>query len=915
MKNHLSVLSLAILSCLQVAHASPNYPEGFEDFFAETQKSIQVVIAGERDGVEVDAFVSYDIFRIESGSADYHTIEHFLMQAGLTDAGVKQILSSLSIGVTTDEGCSERLERCVLQTTDGHTKYVFDFDGSVLKIFVPANLLSRDDSERQYQSPINQHNALVNYGSVYAFTDLDGHDQITVNDKAVIGLPLGHVYIDSQYHSQNSELDIYSALYDAEYQSTRLQVGYDRYNPAFNSTDYLTGSASYDGEVLRIGSSSNLVKGSNNAQQRIYFYAPQNGQLEVYRDDRLVLNKAVSEGKQFVSYADLPKGAYQATLLLKVAGEVIVRETRQVVNNNQFSLNVYDFDYLVSAGKLENANNDTTDNKRRNYDGKYASVLGNVRATENLMIGGGVTSDVDDQYYQLGGTFLYGNQGRVEYVGGQFSSHDRFQSIRLAHAPFFVDYQELSLSKERDEYRLSQQLYGDNSFQTLGVGIDGNILGGSGYLRYNWNQSDAFDDGYDNVANKTISGGWSHDLPKGRVNLNAEYNYDGFGDYDFRTTATYRLPISELFSTQSSVQVDNDGFSSNTNYLNMNARGDNWNSNTSLGAKIDRDNQMHADLSSSASMHTSKFNANSYVYLNDEGTTNFSGTISGTQILSSSGLDFTNEKSHSFLKVNTNNQSGDSQPIKLMVKKEGKYNKTHELTDSSTIVKLDDFSDLRISLDAGISNVHIDGGKHLDTFALPGTLYTLEPNITALLSRVVILDDIHNNPIEQLACLGDGCVSVEPLTTDGVFRVNYKSGAPYQLVSRKGLCVVNAPTHEVQDYTTGYCLPGIENEEKNKWGASSVLLERIDRSDLMVYLGRFRIGKEANKVKARLNEHHITYKSIDVGGDSFIYVEDKQEFSQLQKELLKELDAYVLRRNTELDLFTFKTELGNKDEV
>lgn len=898
------------LCVTQDVFAQSYYPEEFADFFTEMKKDVQIIIAGERDGIEINGYASYDSFRVGLDTDAYTNMEKFLQRIDVNDTYQKQILDDLLLGVISDTDCKGELNSCVLSTTDGKARYIFDFDKSNFKIFLPVNAMNKQSDELSYQSPVNHNKALINHASLYAYSDLDGNEQFSLNDKATLGLPVGYFYLDSQYQSNNEELDIYSAFYDAEYNGNRLQFGYDKYNTEINSADYLSGSASYSGYVMRFGTSKNLINGAHSSQQKIYFYLPQNGQVEVYRNDRIILSKSFSEGKQFISYDDLPKGSYQATILIKVAGEILSRETRQVVNNSDFSLETGDFDYLFSLGSLDDDSQFASE-----YVGNYASITLNYRLFENLMLGGGGTSDFNSQYAQIGATYLYGSRGRIEYVGGQFSSDDQFNSLRMAYAPFFLDYQDLTLNKDRSDYRLAQSLYGENSSQSLGVGVDGKFLGGHGYLRYNLTEFDFSNETSDTVnqiRSKSVSGGWSYKLSKGSLNLSADYTNNDLGN-ELRTTMTYRLPLSDLLSVQSSVQTDSEGFDNNKNYLHFNSRGESWNSTTSLGVNYTRDNEIHTDLSSSLYGATNNMNMNGYVYLNDQGVSNFSGTVSSSQIISSGGVDFTKEVSPSFLKVDVKNNSTQNEPIQLVVKKDGKYNRTHDIRESE-IVKLNKFSDIRVSLDSGVSNVQVEGNKYLDTFSLPGTLYTLESSIVELASRIVILDDMDSNPIEFLSCLGDGCASVEPLTSDGVFRINYKKGSTYKLVSAKGLCILNESSNSM-DYTTGYCLPGLDNDLKDKWNSTSKLLDNVNGSELMIFLGQFKLGKEADDIKFRLNENSVIFKSIEVGSDSYIYIEFQEEFTSAQERLLEELDAYVMRRDDEIDMLTINSKLKGDDNV
>ncbi|MEZ8127053.1 TcfC E-set like domain-containing protein [Vibrio splendidus] len=888
--------------------ASTNYyPEEFQDFFVETPQKIYVVVAGDKGGEDVNALVNYDTFRLRDHPTDIQVFSQFLEGKGLNDRAIKRIVSDMQRGVSSDESCGGRLSSCVPDTSDGQTKFVFDFDSSSLKIFIAPHALRDDLDEVMYESAINRQQAIVNWANLYAYTDLSQQEQVTLSNQTTLGLPMGHLYFDTEYTSSDNEFDVYTALYDVEYEDLRLQAGRNRYNPTFNSTDYLNNGASFMGDYIQLGSSTNLLKGKESAQQRIYFYAPQNGQLELYRDDRLILNKVVSEGKQYISYADLPKGAYTATLLLKVAGKTVLTETRQIVNNNQFSLKKGSMDYVLGAGFFDQ--NDDSQSDAYNY----VRGLANYRLTEQLQVGAGVTSNSDSQYYQISSAYMPNNHASLEYVGGRYSEGDVFHTARLSYDPFFVDYRQLVLTRDSDqEHRLVNLMYGESNYRDIGVGISGNLWGSTGYLRYSHNTSSSVD-GLSSYGSQTVSGGVFYTLPTGQISLSVDYTNPVDYDDELRTTLSYTLDIGDGLSTQFSVYGDEHGLDKNTNYLRMNRNHGNWFSNASLGASVDRDAQTMSDLSGSLSGHNQHINATAYGYMNDSGTQSLSGGLSGTQIFSLEGVDTTYEKSRAFAKVSKHfNGAGDNPGVRLVVTKDGKYQQNREILQETSVIKLDDFASQELTLDQGSNNVDIEGNR-LNVFTLPGSYYHLEAQVIELLSRVVILDDVNDKPIDSLQCIGDGCVSVEPLSDDGVYRVNYKKDIPYRLVSHKGLCIYDPQA--ISHYTNGYCLPGIESEAMKRWPDSSKLLEQVEREELLVYLGRFKAGTESDGIKRRLDTHSIRYKAIEVAGEAFFYVMDKQEFMPAQIDLLEKLDAYVLLRNAEVDLLTIHTELGNKNEV
>ncbi|CAE6964674.1 E-set like domain [Vibrio sp. B1ASS3] len=887
------------------------YPEEFSDFFVETRQPIQIIVSGELRSIDVDAYINYESFRIEENSNSYHSVLTYLDKIGLKEEAYRKILHELVSGVSTDSGCEGKLDKCILIPEGRETKYIFDFDNSILKLFIPSTAIESNETI-EFNSPYNKNGAVVNWMNVYGFTNLEGEENLSINSETTVGLPLGTLSFDSEYQLGENSGEVYKALYDVEYEDMRFQFGRERYNPEVNTTDYLNNGASYSGDAVRFASSANLLKGSSDSVQRIYFYAPANGQLEVYRDEHLILNKVVSTGKQFVSYSELPKGMYSVKLLLKVSGQIVLEERRNVVNNNEFSLRKGEIDYAISLGKLKR--NTETDNE--DYDGKYFSSLINYRLLENLYISGGITADLDSQYYQVGTTYMPFSNSRIEASGGTFSDGDYYFNANFSFYRLFADYRKFEVEKEKNKlYSLANQLYGESSRTEFGIGYNGDLLGGNGYVRYDWSNYDGSESSYFTTSyhSSRLASGWSYKLSKGRLDLNVGYAKYDSEEPELTTNISYVLDLSEDISTQYTVYTDNEGFEHNTNYITLNKKQGNWNSNTSLGMSIERGDKFQSELSSNISGHTKNYNLNAYGYIGEGGRKTFSTGISGTQILSLDGIDLTNEKGDSFVKVTRKSDiNKEESVIKMSLKSDKGYGRSRELIEETTIVKLSEFNDIELILDNAGNNVEIEG-KRLEAYILPGSFYKLESRINQLLSMTIIFDDVFGEPVPSLQCVGEGCVSVEPVTDDGVFRVNYKKNTPFRLVSKKGLCVYDEES--TARFTKGYCLPGIDNQNEHKWSDSSSLLNDKNKNDTLVYLGSFNAGEEFRSIKDKLNKKKIVFKIFEVADSVFIYADSTYGFNQAQLNILKELDAYVLQKNATLDLLTLETKLGKNDNV
>ncbi|MCY9829325.1 TcfC E-set like domain-containing protein [Vibrio chagasii] len=427
--------------------SNENYPVGFRTFFTESEARVSVTLGDIQHVQDITAFVTYDRIKVVKDDEGYRELLQYLTATNVRNDVASQILYDLSEGVTTDKECQGRFSSCLVSVGE-KTKYVFDYDASVLRLILPNNALANDISEEDFASPFSEHYGVIHWMNLYANTNLEGDDYITLSNDLTVGLPLGYFNVATQYNNEQ-EFDLYQALYSAELgNETRLQLGKSRYDVTFNATDFLSNHAQLSGYSLYLASSRQLFKGNRQDYQRVYFYAPQAGQIEVYRGEQLLFNKVVTQGAQYISYADLPHGAYQLNLVLNVNGTQVLNEVRQVVNNNQYMLSEQEFDYVFGVGRW--------DEETVSEQDYYLRALASYRADDQWLLSAGTTATNDEQYYQVGGQYYFGSDVEVNYSLGWFSEGGTFQLGRVSYSPFFFDYR--SLNPQNNESQLSENL-------------------------------------------------------------------------------------------------------------------------------------------------------------------------------------------------------------------------------------------------------------------------------------------------------------------------------------------------------------------------------------------------------------------------------------------------------------------------
>ncbi len=895
-----------------------SYPDDFSNYFIESPQRIDVVIAGERSGLDVLALVDYDSFRLVEGTNEYLSLAAFLSRSHINRSTVEAIMSDAVVGIGTDPDCSVRYSRCLLTVSgDDQPRYVFNFDESVLKIFVPASSVSGGNDHIEYEAPWSHSSGLINWSNLYGYTEFEGRERFNWSNQTTLGLPLGYLYMDTTL--KNDDFTTYAALYDAEWEGVRLQAGRNRYNPSFNTTDYLNTGMTISGYNVFVGSSRNLVRGNVKALQRIHFYAPQQGRVEVYREGRLVLTKVVAEGQQYLSYDELPVGAYQATLLLKVSGEVVLTETRQVVNDQLFSLRPRETDWVGGIGHFNTLDDD--------YYGlpegarNYARVMTNTRITEAWMLGGAATGTSDNLYGQVGSQLQLGDLS-ASYSLGFFSEGESYQTARLSVSRVYAYWRSFDYDTAQPErLSLPHYLYGLQAYKEVGVGGYSGIGSGQGYLRYSYyDMTSPLRDGLaDRMTNRyTVSTGYDVPFFGGSLNLYADYHFNNAQDDDYRVMLSWSRDIGRGLSIQTSTYVNQKGFDSNVNYLRAQQDIDEWHLSGAAGARLNRDNTTEASLSASVMGRDSRANYSAYGFVNDAGIRDTSLNISGTQVISSHGLALTPERGRAFVRIKRHyNEVFDTEKphLQLVVSRDEHYGYRREFEDDDILLKVNEFEYLRVDVDELGSFVDVDN-RYFQSFIHPGDVYDFQTTLSPLAYMIVVLDDVYDHPITSLQCLGDDCVAIEALTEDGVFGVKYRQGGQFQLISSKGLCLLD--TDDEHRYLKGYCLPGIEEVGEFHW---NVAPERIEKSPalldghsaLMFFLGRFGVGQETEAITLQLKSESIPYKVINVANEVFIYILDQQEFTQAQRSLLEKLDTYVLLKDAKIDLLTNQIKTSHSE--
>lgn len=889
MKSSIRAVAFIGLCYTGFGWANNNYPLEFADFFEERLETIEVVVAGETRSQTIDGLVSYETFRLRDESRNVEVLTSYLKSLRLTDTAVEEITIQLLNGVSANPGCEGALSKCIPQRAPNAAEFVFDFDTQQLKVFVGGDMLSRQADDAEYYSSARVDNALINWSDLYFYVDGDGNDSLTWTNNFTLGLPLGFLSVETQYQHNERHLELYQALYDVEIESTRAIIGYQSRNAvAFNSTDFLNYSANYAGLGLSIGSSQNLLKGQAQAQKRIYFFAPQAAQLEVYQGERLLLNRVVSQGQQSIGYDELPSGVYTLTLVLKQGEQELLRELRPIVNTSQFALPVNSFDYRVDAGVFEEWDSNDDASRLRDApsgDRGYGRASLSYRPVETWLLAAGVTSNVDDTFMQTGGYWVYGDSLSAQYNLGVFASGSQSHYGQVSVGPFSSSIRNVNMTDEPSS--LTQYLYGEESSTDWSLGLSGSVLGGTGYASYfNYKTPDFQSD--------NVSMSWTRDALGGLFSASTTYSIDDEQRDSWSTTLAWTYSFGDNVSARTGLYLDKEGVAYNQNSVTYQRSGDYGYASSTVGVK--RGRESNAEWSANLSGQQDKFGYSAYTYMSTDGEQSLSGSLSGSQMLSLQGGAMTHQNGRTFVEIAPKSSEPESSSVDVTydVLNDGEYlYRDSASLEEAKVVRLNAYTDVAFKLNADVDNVDIEGGDY-HNFVVPGTFYQLNSTVIPLMSQVFLLNDMFGEPIPSVRCLGDSCKSVETLSDDGVFRVNFRKNEPFKLVSAKRLCVYN-PELMGETYVQAYCLPGLDEVDGNVvWEDKIDLIDQSDTERALLYIGKYESTNEASHILKRLQEVGLAPKSIEVGDNMYVYVRYLKQYSIAQRDVLESLDAYVV---------------------
>ena len=899
------LLTLAVTQNVQAQYI----PAEFKHFYEFEENKIMFLLPND-SAYESEGFSNYyGIDRVTDESG----LRVAILNSGVKEKYVDEVIRAITSGRSVDN-------------LSGVTTN-FSFEEKAMKVNVPAIYLDEERRELRYTNIEPDVQALIIGNHLYA-SYYGEHSSATLNNDITMGLGNGYISGDftlSGGSNQDTEIDTNSIFYEHNLNSVAFRLGYDAYgvdkNNSTSNMDYANSKNNY---YLSVSSSDNLFISDNEQSKKVYFDIKGSGTVDVVRDGRTIYTQSFLKGQHGISYKHLPRGNYNVELVIRADGYPEERISRRI-NNNVAQTSHQGYDYNVT---LREATYDS--GKDRNNHSEEQLVYGDISFTkalfhDSVMIG--VNSQSDGEDFGFGVLTNYASDWVDAGLYYNNIADGRFFNGSLSVAGFSLDYQDYDGSKKHSVTETSPLLravYGSESFDQTTLSYSLPILGSNiGFYGSRVH--------YDGSAN---SGGFES------TNLALNYNTTIFRNVQLnlgfsRTlndNANQRSDVDDIYSASVTIPLGDShtayssGFdsSSRTGQRLVNSLlydkdeialidGIDTSGNASINHYIDG-RQSEVSLNGRINMSNDKFNSSAYANVSNNSDTNLSFSAESTSIITKDNVYQTKENSESYVIVESeargfNSNKDDKDFGVLDTQVNSGYHSSTPIDSKTRVVGLKEFSTYKFQVDNEISGYKSSKSNHdtkSEMFTYPGSVHKVSNKVEPIVTFLSYFEDFNNKPLNDVKCIGDGCVSVGRVG-DGIYSISLVKDKPFKVASDGEFCFVE-PADVGSNGVMTKCFPKIETLDNGMQLVSSGLGSQEDR---IYYLGVLEealpdtLLSESRDAQIEYiqynfaNNVHLFAKSeADLNDDESFYIVNKQVFEDIQNYVrnLDETDFFAKNR-------------------
>lgn len=878
--------------------SSSPVPDEFKNLFEV--KSREVTAVG-IDGTEITILIyaGYDYIQIKD-KASLESYKFFLERNGIEKSQVDKIISELSYGRKNKPVCSGLIERCV-HIPEKYDIY-FDYYTNKIYFYANPNILVKNinfNDEIIYVDPLKENWSFINHIDAYANVSKDNENSFSLYNSSVLGLPYGNVVSDIYYQNGTNDIKLNELNYNLEVENYRYVLGLTRYGANTNSTSFLNSKNNNKEIGLTVSTSKNLISGPKNQTQKLFFFAPNEGVLTVYRDDRIILQKNVSAGQGYITNDELPKGRYEAIFVISSGGSEISKEVKRVYNTNSDVLAVGSYDTSFTMGMFDGYTSTQQDDHDFSGNGFFRSML-SYRPFEPLVVGASSVFTKTDSAFTLGANAYLPMNARLTLIGEYFINDAYYYDMSLNLMGWDLSYQKFSGSEEAD---FARYFYGRNNFSRAtigkGFGLPYSILG---YMNYSYYSNDNISSEKSNKFESSLLGlGLSTYILNGTsLQLNLDYDFKQSNSDSFTAQLAVSIPFNNDYSVRSRMDTRGDELRS----LRTTVKKENLFSNTNniqgdltIGHNYYPDNhdEHTYDMSVNTTLTHDAYKLTSYVYTNSNNNLSGIGSFSSSQNITKNGFAATKNKSNSYLIIDSQNKI-DSEHWKeqtkglLLVEENGKARTKRFIERNKEVVPLRDYQKYRSFIDSDTVGLRNSGEKFAESYSLPGTVKYIKTDMARVLSFISGFRDIFDNEILDINCKGDACLSNEMITY-GIYKVSVKEGVGFHLGNEQLVCFIPPVEKSTMlNFGYNYCVPKLEPMEQ-------YVSRNEDQSITLTFVGGFNKKDYSQFIKKQIESVIAKNEDViekEIGEVVYVYVNNQHTaMSNNNVELLYNIQRFA----------------------
>ncbi|EEK2702878.1 hypothetical protein S479_22425 [Salmonella enterica subsp. enterica serovar Newport] len=798
-------------------------PDEFKYLLLPAEKIITIVLAND-DSLKLNAEISrYQVKLTSNESLD--KLRKFLQENGIKNSAIDSLIEMFSSGAISSLSCKGERNKCDVFANNELAVVVDDVLNKV-RLIIPQSFYINNSGELTYEQNHNYNPAIINKPSFYVSRDYKYWNSL-LNNKSIIGLPYGH--INSEFYlskSKSSTFNTFNELtYNLNLNKYSIQLGRAD-NPKNKNSTSLINFINKKFEGVYLYTTNNLTSQPIENMQRLFYFMPGKGTIEIFKDRQLVYSSTTEGGSNYVSYKDLPYGSYDINLVRKVNGEIIGQESLFIVNNNSFSLNKDGHDFSFGVGRLLNHSLHNDNQQYQVFDSSFS-----YRPYERALVAAGLLYHQDERFYKLGVKLIPSSNLNITFGSGVFSDRSYLLTSSISYGTVTLTMNKYeshnannhssntTVKKDKviDNHKFTQSsissfLFGDDDTQQM-------VLSGQwGIEKHNFYGSLMFNDVKTNksysMANFNYNLYYSYLMPKDiTISLNMGVNNNvmrtdkiarNYNDKYIGVNLT--IPFSNGFnislSSQQTERNQSSTFNINKNIINDNSFSSDVNVMQTFTTGVK--SQSYAAIG--FNKYNSSFNASSNIGYHSENGTSGYLSLDSTQILTYDGLYYTNKQSDSYLVVrdqSNNSLFTDNSPLKSQVTiGDGNMTLSNKIIDSgsTTLEALDNYKIRTIKVNPVTGGIFNQSNSEINTFTLPGSVYILNTNFNKEFQLIAAFYDEDNNFVNEIQCNGQSCGRSERID-DGVYKLYFKGNEDFNLTSNGKTCITSSDIKLVKDIT------------------------------------------------------------------------------------------------------------------